>query len=543
MSGSVNRLPLIAISGGVILLISLYFWEIGHLNGIRQGSEALYLQVSSEMYNNSSFLTPLYRGEHHWSKPPLHFWLPFPIYWLTNKVSLGGARVAVAILGLLGVFGLACCLRKFRNIPWSLSFITLGSALGILKYARTYMMEIPLALLPAVAMLLFWYSQEKPKSDSVPRSSMLGASFGGAVVLLALSVLVKGPVTLAMAFISLAIYQLYLFLFYRRWIALPSIALLGAATLIASSWFLYCHYTYPNEFFEYFFLRENLGKFNQVSMPAIKLLQGVLLYSLPWLFVVPATIILAAKRVRHGDNLVVYLLSLAAGFFFIWFIPSQKSHHYAIPALPYFLSLAIIAFHENQGQHRWIKYLQLLFSALFTPLLILALYLANWPVQGVTLSLVLLVQLGSIGFYLANHIRQGIILQGVSFVAFWCMVLPFYFLPLVPPEVVDTIKEQRATIHLVDRRSYFFEQALKRPVTAIDLVTAAKHLAGKSEQRNQVIIYQSKLGDLKLDNYQIVHRWKKWIRKVKLKHIKEALRNRDLTSLKEPVYLLESRSK
>jgi 4-amino-4-deoxy-L-arabinose transferase-like glycosyltransferase len=535
-----HRVPIVVITTLAIVLVLLYFWEIGHLNGIRQGSEALYLQVSQEMYQQKSYLTPLYRGEHHWSKPPLHFWLPFPIYWLSDKISLGGARVAVAIFTLFSVAGLAYLLRQLRSVPWYLSFTVLAATLGILKYARTYMMEIPLALLPALAMLLFWnIIENKPRAKS---NFLLNPSFIGAVLLLALSVLIKGPVTIAMSCIALFIYQLYLYWSNREWIILPAGALLSLATLLASSWFIYCHLTYPQEFFQYFFLRENLGKFGQVAMPASKLIQGALLYTLPWIFVLPIASSLVIKRFKQRDHLVIYLLSLFIGFFFIWFIPAQKSHHYAIPSIPYLLILALIAFKEELSWHRWIKYLQIGFSALFLPLLILALYLAAGYQQGLVLALLLLLQLISLTLFFVTRIKWGIIAQAVVFTTFWSVILPFYFLPLVPNQAVAKLQNSSATIYLVDRRSYFFEQAISQEVSAIDLVEA-KELLARSSQKSAVIIYHSKLEDLELNQYQTLHQWEKWVRRVKLDQVVKALQDRSLSPLKEPVYLLLSKSK
>ncbi|MBH47976.1 MAG: hypothetical protein CME71_07365 [Halobacteriovorax sp.] len=92
---------------GYLAVISLTFllmaWDIGNLDAIRQGTEGFYLQISKEMNATGSFLTPLFRGEPHWSKPPLHFWLPFPLY-ATGAFDLTtAARLSILFLSIFSI--------------------------------------------------------------------------------------------------------------------------------------------------------------------------------------------------------------------------------------------------------------------------------------------------------------------------------------------------------------------------------------------------------------------------------------------------------
>ena len=48
---------------------------------------------------------------------------------------------------------------------------------------------------------------------------------------------------------------------------------------------------------------------------------------------------LPSLRVR---GLYLMVATLASQFFIVWMIPSQRSHHYAIPALPFFIVLIFI---------------------------------------------------------------------------------------------------------------------------------------------------------------------------------------------------------
>ena len=55
-----------------------------------------------------------------------------------------------------------------------------------------------------------------------------------------------------------------------------------SGSLVASIWFVLCYLEHGYEFINYFFLRENLGKFESQVYPARKIIQGLLLYGLPW---------------------------------------------------------------------------------------------------------------------------------------------------------------------------------------------------------------------------------------------------------------------
>ena len=138
----------------IITILFFYSWDLGNLDGIRQGTEGFYLQISKEMYNSSSFLTPLYRGANHWSKPPLHFWNAMPFYKLFGGASIFAARFSVAILSVWGLFLLSNFFYRQKNIKKYYSVFFFASTLGFFKYSRIYMMEIPLTLFTVLASLL-----------------------------------------------------------------------------------------------------------------------------------------------------------------------------------------------------------------------------------------------------------------------------------------------------------------------------------------------------------------------------------------------------
>ncbi len=511
--------------GSFVLVIFYLFWDIGNLSGIRQGTEALYLQVSKEMFEAGSFLTPLYRGEHHWSKPPLHFWLPFPLYQLSGGYSLLMARAAVAIFTITSVIYISFKLKKEILVSFYLPFFIFIGSMGIFKFSRTFMMEIPFSILPMIAMFIFWdYLQNKKKVYLM-----------SAVVFLALSVLIKGPITIVMSFLGLLSYQIYLLYSERKSIFKECFYLLFLSTMLASSWFALCYIEYGQEFFDYFFIRENMGKFGQKSMPSIKLVQGLLLYILPWLYAIPLMFSYIAKDNKAYKNIIIYFFSLSLGFFFIWFFPAQKSHHYALPVLPFILTLLVIVTHEVGMNSKIIKWGQLPIVLLFIVIELLLLYFSTSGYEYIVHFVVLITWMLASYFYMRRNGLYGILFSTMGFILFWVLSLNTLFLPVVPPDVVQLVKQSEKVIFLNDRRSYFFEEALGTRVKAVSVGEARKIL---SEDAGYIIVYEARFGRKNIEQYNIIAQWKKWIRKVKWKNVVTAIRERNIHYLQENIYIL-----
>ena len=107
-----------------IIPILLYFFDLGNVNALRQGTEGFYLLITQEMFEAKSFLTPLIYGAPHWSKPPLQFWLPQPLYWLTSGDYLAMGRLSI----LLFLFIAASCSKvTYESFRDNLSSLGNGS--------------------------------------------------------------------------------------------------------------------------------------------------------------------------------------------------------------------------------------------------------------------------------------------------------------------------------------------------------------------------------------------------------------------------------
>lgn len=521
----------------LFIVAIFYLWDIGNMSGIRQGTESLYLQISKEMYEANSYMTPLYKGEHHWSKPPLHFWLPFPLYFAGGGYSLTLARAAVALFGLLAIFFISLKLFRWRQVPILLTFVLLAGSHGLLKFSRTFMMEIPLTLLPAISLFYFWEYLEKRREINAPLFK--NSSLWLAIIFMALSVLIKGPVTLVMAFIGLGFFQVLLYLKERRFIVAESFWFFLLSTLFSSIWFLLCYLRYGSEFFDYFFLRENLGKFGQKKMPSKKIVEGLLLYTLPWLFVIPLFLGKLKNSFEKFDRLALYFFTLFCGFFFIWFIPAQKSHHYALPAIPFALGYILLQLDTKTLEGRFVRYTQYIMVAILAIIPLLSLYFSKTTWEVFINLLILFLIVAIIYLLKKKETQSALVATGFAFMAIWTFVLPIYFLPVIPATVLDKIENDSGfTYYLVDRRSYFYSETLGQNIDVIDVSQTASKLA---QDKVRIFVYRSRLGNIHPQDYHIVAQWRKWLRKVKWKDAKRAILHKDLEQIKEDVFLLEKK--
>ena len=511
----------------IFLVISLtyYLYDIGNIDGVRQGTEALYVQIAKEMAELNSVLTPIYRGEPHWSKPPLQFWLGASFLKVYGEFSLGVARASMAFLSFLCVIWLGYIFKKISKIqPLQTIMIFLG-CFGTLKFSRTFMMEVPLMFLPTISLYLFYlYLTQKDYLTLV-----LAITVGS------LAVLVKGQITLVMGFLSVITYVLFRFLQKKKlnFFFKQSFFYFFSILIFSSIWFFLCYLEYGNDFFNYFFLRENIGKFNQVNMPIKRIIEGLLMFSFPWFFLLPL-FFKGLKNFKNLSEFQLFSLSCFLGHYLIWFFPKQKSHHYAIPALLYFLAFCFDLFKERPKIFLSQKMLSVFSHSLLIALGSFCLYFSNDYVSGFWSLLGILLSVLSLFYIFKSKINKFMVLTCFSFFTLWSVCLPVFFIPLIPKEVLNVIKETPETsIVLNDRRSFFFEQYLQKSVKVI----TSEKIINNIEKGNLVISSKQRLFNAGFPEEFVIHRWKKWKRKVRLSDVVEALKHRDLGFIQEDMYL------
>ncbi len=528
---------------GYLAVISLTFllmaWDIGNLDAIRQGTEGFYLQISKEMNATGSFLTPLFRGEPHWSKPPLHFWLPFPLY-ATGAFDLTtAARLSILFLSIFSIMLCASWVERFFSISKLTSALFFFSTIGFAKYSRIYMMEMPLSLLSTLgAMYFFAAIYESRRSDWIL-----------ATLFCSLAVLVKGPVAWVMIGAS---GSLFLLLRYRSGFRIPfkQLTVFSLSTFILGSlWFVACYMKYGQEFIDYFFLRENLGKFTSRSYPLRVVFQGLLIFSLPWSLFLPLLMSKQSWLSRFNKReskywARVFTLICFVVFFGLWLIPNQRSHHYAMPSIFFFLTLLL---DTMKCHHRpisgWQAKSSHLFSAglffLLLPVLFLtfafpSLFESLSHISIMTVAIALAI-FAFISFTKVLSLKTRALSSLLCFGFLWSFVTPLFILPTVPDRVVRHIGEQPLSV--VYRKPYFIAEALER--TDIQIV-GAHEIAERIHSLTGLLFIPERVVDqFELrSKVEIIERWRVWQKSRRLKHVLSAINASSLSELQETFLLV-----
>ena len=319
-----NRGRLVAL----LVVASVLFAGLGSPTGGTHPDEGLYLQAAREMHDRGDWLTPTVDGRPDFTKPPLLYWTMGACFAVFGE-TLWAARlpIALAALALAWVTG-----RLARGAAGPeaepLAIVVLGTCLGLLRYARVDLMDVPLALALAVGIWTCWRVAE-----GAPMRLLLvtGLAAGAATLL-------KGPVgTLLMAAPAAA------YLARRRKLvpALPWLAASAVVALVlAAPWYLAMANRYGEPFVLRFFGTENVGKFRfpWTIEGELSLLLALPVLLLPWTPLI---------RLRGPGASLAW--PWVAGLLVLYSLPGLKHPHYVVPALA---PLAVLASGPRPGAGR-----------------------------------------------------------------------------------------------------------------------------------------------------------------------------------------------
>ncbi len=523
-----------------VLAFILMAWDIGNLDALRQGTEGFYLQISKEMDAASSFLTPLFRGEPHWSKPPLHFWLPFPLYSLGFLETTTAARLSILFLSLISIAYIAIWVERFFSIPKITAALFLLSTIGFAKYSRIFMMEMPLSLISSVgALLLFASIYENKKRDWI-----------GATIFCALSVLVKGPVSWVMLGGTFSIFLAIRF-YFKKDIPYKKLLLLSFSTLaLGSLWFIACYIKYGQYFIDYFFLRENLGKFTSKPYPIRFVFQGLLVFSLPWSFYLPLLFNREnwKKRLNINENKFwprVFIICAFFVFFFLWLVPNQRSHHYAMPSIFFFLIILLDTLKCHHSPIRGFSASLSNWGSAFLFFLLLPILLMTFAFPSlfentfnifVMLIAIAFTLFAFISFFRKASLRTRALSSLLCFGYLWSFVTPLFVFPTVPDRVIKKVADRDLTV--VYRKPYFIEEALDR--NGLIILNPQQVAFQLSNIKDLLLIPERVVKEQNIySKVIVVEKWRVWQKSRKISHILDALSQSDLSLLQESLLLVE----
>lgn len=331
-----NRSPLISwFHGRRLLLIAavvigtFLFTGLGGY-ALLNTNEGLYAEIAREMLASGDYLVPHLNGVPYLEKPPL-------LYWMTalNFSALGMSETAARLVSIYGAL-LACCASvvlglatRRRNTAWT-SIIVLASSVGFVILARVLLFDMLLCGLFWSAMVAFftWHLRQNP--------AWLRASY----TLLALAVLTKGPLAIALAIpIVLAFAALSR---TRTWRVTQLFDFPGLVFFlgIVLPWFVAIASINPN-FASYYIVNENILRYVAARVPRdyytgsiVYYLPRVFIYFFPWAGLLGLVFITEKwKRARASDlKLFLWLTFLVPAVFFS--LSTAKANYYLVIAMP-----------------------------------------------------------------------------------------------------------------------------------------------------------------------------------------------------------------
>ena len=402
------RVPTLA---ALLVVAAVLFSGLGSPLGGTHPDEGLYLQAAREMHDRGDWLTPTVDGRPDFTKPPLLYWAMGCSFSLFGTTLLA-ARLPVALAALLLAWVTGrLARRELGPAAEPVAILLIGTCLGLLRYARVDLMDVPLALAIAVALGALWRA-----STGGPPTVTLVAGVGCAAAML-----LKGPVGALLLVPPAAVWVSRRELLRARWRWLVAAAVL--ALVLAAPWYVAMAQRHGEAFVGRFFGTENVGKFRFPWTAEGELL---LLLALPVLFL-PWTPLV---RVSGPGALLAW--PWVVGLLAVYSLPGLKHPHYVVPALA---PLAILASGPRAGRGRWGS------SAVLLAVAVAAVLALRFPLP--TLVLLALAGVALLLVLAAVAVARRAVLAGAVGIAGAAVLVFGAILPgAVPPPVPAWVAER-----------------------------------------------------------------------------------------------------
>ena len=339
-----------------LLAAFLFIWcvNLGHPRLIRT-DEGRYAEIAREMVASGDWVTPRQNGYPYFEKPPLQYWATAAAFTVFGAHEWT-ARLWTALCGLCGIAISALAARRIWGNQTALtSAIVLGGTLQWAAMGHFASLDMSLAAFLSGAIAAFCAAQCPPDTSANERASdaVLLAPIPSdrrwmltAWLLLALAVLSKGVVALALPAASAFVYMVW----QRDWgllrrSRLPS----GLLVLLAvcAPWFVLVSARNPG-FAHFFFIQEHLERFltpmHGRDAPLWFFVPVLIAGLLPWTLLLPAACRTAfaarsaaapGSALRSGGFDASAFLALWALVCFVFFsVSHSKLESYLLPIYP-----------------------------------------------------------------------------------------------------------------------------------------------------------------------------------------------------------------
>ncbi len=333
------------------LALLLALPRLGDLDGLGHPDEAFYLSIVTDMAD-TGHLMPTHGGDYVFQKPPLVFWtarLSMAVFGRNATAArLPGALAAAALCGAGALFAAEVA----GDEAALLAGLLLLGCLGVARFGRELMLDLPLAAVQTAAMLMAARALR-----GVPRA-LLWAGFFTSV-----SLAVKGPIgpaLLGVAFVGTfaALRRLELLRRGEPWLGLA----LGLPLCLP--WYVWAASTHFEAFWAIHVLDQHFARFDAPhGQNRWNLLWGAAVYALPFTLVAACGL---WKAIADGEarRRAALALGWLGAFAVIFGLPKEHGLHYPVLILAPLAALAADAALRPTATTAWLRRLTALLLGL-----------------------------------------------------------------------------------------------------------------------------------------------------------------------------------
>jgi 4-amino-4-deoxy-L-arabinose transferase-like glycosyltransferase len=351
----------------LVLAASVYFVALGN-SAIWDANEAFYVETPREMLEANDFLNPTFNYLPRFNKPVLSYWIVAAFYQAFG-VSVTVQRFAIAI-GALAI--IACAFILARLVMRDEGFGMRDSGLGIrdegsgirdsqaglwaaaglaaaprlVMFARRIFIDIWITAFMSLTLLFFALSEQYPER----RRPWLVLMY----VSMALGVLTKGPVAIALPAIAFVLYLAVRRELKRLTEMMIPLGIVIMALLVVP-WYAALYHEHGWTYIRSFLVSENVERFT--SGVGVRQQRGPWFYlpivlsdSFPWSLLLPCAAVAAWKTRTRIETLLWCWIAAIVGFFSL---SAGKQDLYIFPIVSAVAALGGVTIERGLSDERW----------------------------------------------------------------------------------------------------------------------------------------------------------------------------------------------
>ena len=330
---------------------AVYFVALGN-SAIWDANEAFYVETPREMLEANDFLNPTFNYLPRFNKPVLSYWIVAAVYQAVG-VSVTAQRFAIAV-GALIIIACAYLLARLVEergaeagstaVLWAAA--GLAAAPRLVMFARRIFIDIWITAFMSLTLLFFALSERYPER----RRQFLVLMY----VSIALGVLTKGPVAIALPALAFALY-----LGVRRELKRVTEMMIHLGVVILAAivvpWYAALYREYGWTYIVSFLVGENVERFTSgvgvgQHRPVWFYLPIVLSDSFPWSILLPCAAIAAWKTRTRIETLLWCWIAAIVGFFSL---SAGKQDLYIFPIVSAVAALGGVTIARGLSDERW----------------------------------------------------------------------------------------------------------------------------------------------------------------------------------------------